>query len=72
MRAIPNDPLAYAPPVHVTVCPLVLCGSQAMTHCDGHGFASLKIATRLKLKAVKPIKGELFLTYDVLPAAKRK
>ena len=58
--------------MHVTVCPLVLCGRLAMTICDGQGFTSLKQATRLKLKAVKKINGELFLTYDVLAKVKEK
>jgi 5-amino-6-(5-phosphoribosylamino)uracil reductase len=52
--------------MHVTVCPLVLCGRKAMTLCDGEGFPSLKVATRLKLKSVKKIRDELFLTYGVL------
>ncbi len=58
--------------MHVTVCPLVLCGSRAMTLCDGRGFSTLKQAAHLKLKALKQIKGELFLTYDVLRKAKKK
>jgi riboflavin-specific deaminase-like protein len=58
--------------MHVTVCPLVLCGKHAMTLCDGEGFSNLEQATRLKLKAVKQVNGELFLTYEVLRKAKLK
>jgi 2,5-diamino-6-(ribosylamino)-4(3H)-pyrimidinone 5'-phosphate reductase len=52
--------------IHITVCPLVLRGRSAPTFCDGKGAASLKRATRLKLKSVKVLSGELFLTYAVL------
>ncbi len=52
--------------IHVTVCPLVLRGRRAPTLCDGSGAVSLSHATRLKLKAVKRVNGELFLTYGVL------
>ena len=52
--------------IHITVCPLLLCGRDAPTICDGEGAKSIKGATRLKLKAVKRIKGELFLSYDVV------
>ena len=52
--------------IHITVCPLVLRGRSAPTFCDGKGADSLKTATRLKLKAVKVLNGELFLTYTVL------
>jgi 5-amino-6-(5-phosphoribosylamino)uracil reductase len=52
--------------MHLTVCPLVLCGRDAPTVCDGDGFTSLNQATRLKLKGVKQLRGELFLTYQVL------
>jgi 2,5-diamino-6-(ribosylamino)-4(3H)-pyrimidinone 5'-phosphate reductase len=52
--------------IHITVCPLVLRGRSAPTICDGKGAASLKTATRLKLKAAKVVRGELFVTYTVL------
>jgi len=52
--------------IHVTICPLVLCGGRAPTLCDGPGFASVEQAAHLKLKQMKQIKGELFLTYAVL------
>jgi len=52
--------------IHVTICPLVLRGRSAPTLCDGKGATSLRSATRLTLKAVKVVKGELFLTYAVL------
>ena len=52
--------------MHITVCPLVLRGGHAPTICDGDGAKSVAGATRLKLKAIKVIKGELFLTYSVL------
>jgi riboflavin biosynthesis pyrimidine reductase len=52
--------------LHVTVCPLILCGRHAPTICDGEGAASLQAATRLKLKLVKQVQGELFLTYSVV------
>lgn len=58
--------------MHITVCPLVLRGRRAPTICDGEGADSIERATRLKLKAVKLVKGELFLTYDVLPKPLRK
>jgi len=53
--------------IHLTVCPLVLCGRRAPTLCDGTGFAALDQSTRLKLKSVKALNGELFLVYRVLP-----
>jgi 5-amino-6-(5-phosphoribosylamino)uracil reductase len=52
--------------LHITTCPLILRGRHAPTICDGEGAASLKAATRLKLKTVKQVKGELFLTYRVV------
>jgi riboflavin-specific deaminase-like protein len=52
--------------LHITVCPLVLCGRRAPTIADGEGVKSIAGATRLKLKTVKRVKGELFLTYGVL------
>jgi riboflavin-specific deaminase-like protein len=52
--------------IHITVCPLVLRGRSAPTFCDGKGAASLKTATRLKLNTVKVVRGELFLTYNVI------
>jgi 5-amino-6-(5-phosphoribosylamino)uracil reductase len=52
--------------IHVTICPFILCGKDAPTLCDGKGFATLKQLARLKLKSLKQIKGELFLTYEVL------
>jgi 5-amino-6-(5-phosphoribosylamino)uracil reductase len=58
--------------IHVTVCPLVLRGRRAPTLCDGSGAVSLNRATRLKLKAVKRVGGELFLTYSVLAKPLRK
>jgi riboflavin-specific deaminase-like protein len=58
--------------IHITICPLVLRGRRAPTICDGRGAASIKNSTRLKLKAVKVVKGELFLTYDVLKKPLRK
>jgi len=58
--------------IHITVCPLVLRGRSAPTICDGEGVKSLATATRLKLKAVKIVKGELFLTYRVLRKPARK
>ncbi len=57
--------------LHITICPLVLRGGQAPTFCDGEGAKSIKGATRLKLKAVKVIQGELFLTYAVLTKTPR-
>lgn len=57
--------------LHITICPLVLRGGQAPTFCDGEGAKSIKSATRLKLKAVKVIQGELFLTYSALTKASR-
>lgn len=58
--------------IHITICPLVLCGRTAPTICEGQGFASLNQATRLRLKSLKQIGGELFLTYKVLPKPARK
>lgn len=58
--------------IHVTICPLVLRGRSAPTICDGEGATSLKRATWLKLKAVKCVKGELFLTYRVVAKPLRK
>ncbi|HMJ91068.1 MAG TPA: dihydrofolate reductase family protein [Candidatus Acidoferrum sp.] len=58
--------------VHITICPLILRGRNAPTICDGDGARSLKSATRLKLKTVTVVKGELFLTYSVLGKASRK
>jgi riboflavin-specific deaminase-like protein len=52
--------------IHITICPLVLCGRNAPTVCDGQGATSLNDATRLKLQAVKKVSGELFLVYEVL------
>jgi 5-amino-6-(5-phosphoribosylamino)uracil reductase len=57
--------------IHITICPLILCGRDAPTICDGQGFSSLRQVARLKLKSVKEHKGELFLTYQVLPKRKR-
>jgi riboflavin-specific deaminase-like protein len=52
--------------IHLTVCPLVLCGAHAPTICDGIGLESLAQAPRLKLKSVQKIKDELFIVYRVL------
>jgi 2,5-diamino-6-(ribosylamino)-4(3H)-pyrimidinone 5'-phosphate reductase len=52
--------------IHITLCPLLLRGRSAPTLCDGGGAASLKTATQLKLKTVKVLKGELFVTYTVM------
>jgi len=52
--------------IHVTVCPLVLCGRNAPTLCDGQGVKSLALAPRLKLKSARVVKDELFLVYRVL------
>ncbi len=58
--------------IHITLCPLVLCGGHAPTLCDGDGVKSLGQAPRLRLKAAKKIGGELFITYAILPRRKRK
>ncbi len=58
--------------VRLTICPLVLCGSHAPTFCDGEGVKSIRGAIRLKLKKLKVLRGELFLTYTVLCSPKRK
>jgi len=58
--------------LHVTICPLVLCGLRAPTFCDGEGVKSVRGAIRLKLKTMKVIRGELFLTYTVLGNPRRK
>lgn len=58
--------------MHITVCPLILCGRRAPTICDGEGVESLAQATRLRLKSVKQHQGELFLTYDVLFEKRRR
>ena len=58
--------------LHITICPLVLRGGRAPTFCDGDGAKSIKGATRLKLKAVKVIQGELFLTYMCSPLLDKK
>jgi riboflavin biosynthesis pyrimidine reductase len=52
--------------IHITICPLVLRGQSAPTLFDVIGAASLQSATGLRLKKVKVIDGELFLTYVVL------
>jgi riboflavin-specific deaminase-like protein len=57
--------------LHLTVCPILLRGGQAPTFCDGEGAKSIRGATRLKLKTVKVIQGELFLTYTVMTKAPR-
>ncbi len=51
--------------VHVTLCPVIFGGRTAPTMADGHGFAKLADAARLKIKSRKRIGDELFLTYQV-------
>ncbi|WP_324632020.1 RibD family protein [Phormidium sp. CCY1219] len=48
----------------LTVCPLLIGGTQAPTPVDGSGFP-LQMATRLELLEVTPIEQELFLHYRV-------
>ena len=51
--------------VYQTICPLILGGRDAPTLADGQGVSSLSQATRLKLKQLRRVGGELFLVYRV-------
>lgn len=48
----------------LTVCPLLLGGTQAPTPVDGVGFAAT-LAPRLQLLEVRPVEQEVFLHYRV-------
>jgi riboflavin-specific deaminase-like protein len=52
--------------LHLTICPLVFGGRNAPTLADGVGITRLKDATRLKLKHLKQLGGELYTIYRVL------
>ena len=61
-----NDSLFRAGDVdelNLTVCPLILGGSNAPTISDGFGFARLSDAKQFKLKSQQLIKDEMFLVY---------
>jgi riboflavin-specific deaminase-like protein len=64
-----NDSLFRADAVdelNLTVCPLILGGTDAPTISDGIGFNRLNDATRFKLKSRKLVKNEMFLVYQVV------
>jgi 2,5-diamino-6-(ribosylamino)-4(3H)-pyrimidinone 5'-phosphate reductase len=52
--------------IHLTLCPVIFGGRTAPTMADGHGFAHLADAARLKVKSRKRIGDELFLVYEVV------
>lgn len=54
--------------LHLTVCPKVFGGREAPTIAGGIGAPTLAAATRLVLKSMKRIGGELFLVYGVARA----
>jgi riboflavin-specific deaminase-like protein len=47
--------------VHLTICPLIFGGANALTIADGAGVLKLAQAARFKLKSVKRVRDELFL-----------
>jgi riboflavin-specific deaminase-like protein len=55
--------------VHLTVCPLVLGGRTAPTIADGTGFPRLSQAIDCRLQSRRRVGDEVFLVYDVMPAA---
>lgn len=52
--------------IYMTLCPTIFGGRDAPTMADGIGIASLKDATRLKLKTSTRIGNELYLVYSVV------
>ena len=52
--------------LNLTICPLVLGGRAAPTIADGRGFATLAEAAQLRLRRLRRVGAELFLTYTVV------
>tara|TARA_B100000959_G_C14813407_1_gene554786 strand:- start:105 stop:776 length:672 start_codon:yes stop_codon:yes gene_type:complete len=68
-----NDSLFRAGVVdelNLTVCPLILGGTDAPTISDGIGFDRLSDAAQFKLKSRKLVKNEMFLVYQVMRNSK--
>lgn len=52
--------------LYLTICPIIFGGRNSPTLSDGEGVERLKDATRLKLRRLEVIAGELFSVYKVL------
>ena len=64
-----NEPLfreKLVDELYLTICPIIFGGREAPTLADGEGIERLKDATRLKLRRMEEVAGELFCVYQVL------
>jgi riboflavin-specific deaminase-like protein len=54
--------------LHLTLCPKIFGGATAPTIADGQVLGSLAEARRCRLRTIRRVADELFLTYDLLPS----